>query len=165
MAGDFWPTYNQQTGAYTPEDYTGYKNLNLYAGYSRQAGIEIIDYNYYDIVPEYVSGFGFTAGNIDKESTMIFNVGTATTTTVSLTLPTGTGTNPPTWTYDNVSLQITYSGVIFFDEEATGAQRGAGNTFNINLATLPHGYRYDCFLEAQYNMITVSYPFTIDLRD
>ena len=165
MAGDFWPTYNQQTGTFTPENYDGFKNVNLYAGYSREAGFEILDYSDYDIVPEYVSGFGAAAGVIDKEATYTFNVGSATTTTVSLTLPVGTGENPPTWTYDNVSLQITYSGVIFYDEEATGAPRGAGNTFNINLATLPHGYRYDCFLEAQYNMINVSYPFTIDLRD
>ena len=118
MAGDFWPTYNQQTGTFTPENYDGFKNVNLYAGYSREAGFEILDYSDYDIVPEYVSGFGAAAGIIDKEATYTFHVGSATTTTVSLTLPVGTGENPPTWTYDNVSLQITYSGVIFYDEEA-----------------------------------------------
>lgn len=165
MAGDYWPSYDRQTNTYIPDDYDGYKNLNLYAGYSRQSGIEILDYNDYDIVPEYVAGFGSAFGAIDKEATFTFNVGSNTSTTVTLKLPEGSDENDPIWIYDNVSLQITYSGMIFYDEEQAGAPRGTGNTFTIPLGSMPHGYRYDCFLEAQYNMISVSYPFTIDLRD
>lgn len=149
---------------YAPEDYEGFKNLTLYAAYSREGDIEIYNDITYDILPAWVEAFGITAGNVSKTTTNTVgkhaNLADATTTTVAVTLPAAN-----TWKYDKVALSITYAGRTYIDDEQVGAAAGTANTFNIALGNLPTGYVYNCIITAQYQMTTVSYPFTIYLTD
>ena len=158
-----------------PNAYDNFKNLNLYAIYSREGDIEIYNDKTYDILQAWVDAFGIT-GAVLKEQRNEVSKETITepenpgdprlsTTTVSLTLPTGSGENPPTWKYDKVSFKISYGGMTYFSSEQVGAERGTANEFEIGLTNLPTGCTYNCLLTAQYQMTTVSYPFTIYLTD
>ena len=154
------------TTADVPDAYADYKNLNLYASYSREGDIEIYNDKTYDILQAWVSAFGIN-GTVAKNATNTVSKATigTPTTIVSLTVPVATGDNPPTWKYNNVSFNISYSGHTYFFAEQDGAERGTANEFEIALSNLPTGYVYNCMLKAQYQMTTVSYPFTIDLTD
>ena len=169
--------YPDATGAvYAPEAYAGFKNLDLYASYSREGAIEIYNDATYDILAAWVTGFGLTAGNVSTTATNNVSKGTLPTdpddtsnppgkiTTVTVTVP--TDTNPAgTWKYDKVSLKITYAGRTYFNQEQVGEARGTANTFTIPLKNLPTGYVYNCLITARYQMTTVSYPFTVYLTD
>ena len=159
--GSKYPTTND-----IPNSYDDYKNLNLYASYSREGDIEIYNDKTYDILQAWVSAFGLS-GTVAKDSTNTVSKAriNSPTTTVSLTIPVATGDNPPTWKYNNVSFKISYSGHTYFFAEQVGNERGTANEFEIALSNLPTGYVYNCMLQAQYQMTTVSYPFTIELTD
>lgn len=150
---------------YSPNPYPGFKNLTLYAAYSREGDVEIYNDSTYDILQAWVNAFGMT-GTVSKVATNTVSKGTdlsnAATTTVTVTVP---STVTGKWKYDKVALSITYAGRTYFDEEQVGAANGSANTFSIALANLPTGYVYNCFITAQYQMTTVSYPFMIYLTD
>ena len=171
--GNKYPTDDGTT--YTPDAYADYKNLDLYAIYSREGDVTIyndIDYDIVDDTKDYVAGFGKTAAELSSLATTTISKATlgydkqtnpTATTTVTVTLPTGEG--QPEWVYDKVSFKMTYSDVVFFTETQVGEARGTANTFTILLKNLPSGYIYNCLVKAQYNKTTVSYPFTIYLTD
>ena len=148
---------------YAPQAYAGFKNLTLYAAYSREGDVEIYNDITYDILQNWVEAFGMT-GTVSKVSTNNVSKGTdlsgAATTDVSVTLPAAN-----TWKYDKVGFSITYGGRTYFNDEQVGAAAGSPNTFEIALGNLPTGYVYNCLITAQYQMTTVSYPFTIYLTD
>lgn len=148
---------------YTPKPYDSYKNLTLYAAYSREGDVEIYNDSTYDILQAWVSAFGMT-GTVSKVSTNTVskhtNLNDAASATVTLTVPSAS-----TWKYNKVALSIKYAGRTYFDDEEVGAAAGSPNTFTIPLANLPTGYVYNCLITAQYQMTTVSYPFTIYLTD
>ena len=160
---------------YTAPPYTGFKNLNLYASYSREGNIQIYNDKTYDILQAWVNAFGMT-GTVAKAATNYVSKGNApetpeegvtylngaATTTVSVTVP---NTVPNTWKYDKVSFKISYAGMTYLNEEQVGAANASPNTFTVTLNNLPTGYVYNCLLTAQYQMTTVSYPFTISLTD
>lgn len=152
-----------------PNAYADYKNLNLYSIFSRQGDVEFYNDADYDIEASYVAGFGIAAGSIStvavnevsKEAIKDAN----NKTTVSITLPAVVNEGDPDWVYDKVSLEISYSDVIYFTETQNVVTRGTANTFEIPLTNLPTGRTYDCLLKAQHKMTTVSYPFSIKLKD
>ena len=150
---------------YTPDDYTDFKNLNLYASYSREGDIEIYNDKTYDILEAWVNAFGIE-GAVSKVSTNEVSkeddLANAATTPVTLTVPADIAGD---WKYDKVSLKISYANRTYFNKEQVGAARGTPNTFTITLDNFPSGYVYNCLLTAQYKMTTVSYPFTIFLTD
>ena len=150
---------------YTPRTYTEFKNLTLYAAYSREGDVQIYNDSTYDILQAWVNAFGMT-GTVSKVATNTVSKGTdlsnAATTTVSVTVP---STVTGKWKYDRIALSITYAGRTYFDDEQVGAANGSANTFTIALANLPTGYVYNCLITAQYEMTTVSYPFTVYLTD
>ncbi len=146
-----------------PVPYTGYKNLDLYAIYARQGAIQIYNDQDYDIVPAYVSAFDITAPNVSKTVTNSCSKGSDTNKTVTVTLPSGTGN--PDWVYDQVTFEISYSGVTYFNETQTGAARGSSNTFTIPMGQLPTGWIYNCKLTARYQMTTISYSFWVYLTE
>ena len=187
--------YPGGTGStYTPQAYTDFKNLTLYAAYSREGDVEIYDDITYDILQAWVNAFGIE-GTVNKASTNNVSKATITTpanpgdpllttTTVSVSVPatkvnpdydseiaasdpdyTVPATIPFGWKYDKVAFSITYAGRTYFDDEQVGAVGGAANEFEIALGNLPTGYVYNCLITAQYQMTTVSYPFTIYLTD
>ena len=151
--------YDTNETVYTPLPYAGFKNLNLYAVYAREGSFEIYDDKAYDILPGWVNAFGYT-GTITTNETKTFAKNGAANTTVSVTLPEN---NP--WKYDKVSLTISYSGITYYNNEQVGAAPNVANTFTIPLNLLPGGIVYNCVITAQYQMTTVSFPFTINLTD
>lgn len=158
---------------YTPDPYADYENLNLYAMYSREGLYEIYNDSDFDIAASYVSGFGKAAGAVSMTETNIASKAAIkdanNKATLTLTLPAQDPSNPndttPDWVYDQVALQISYSGFIYVNENQVGADRGVGNEFKIPLGQLETGRIYYCVLKAQYKMTTVSYPFAIYLTD
>ena len=150
---------------YAPDPYSGFKNLTLYAAYSREGDVEIYNDSTYDLLQAWINAFGMT-GTVSKVATNTVSKGTnlsnAATTTVAVTVP---STVTGAWKYDKVALSITYAGRTYFDDEQQGAANGSANTFTIALANLPTGYVYNCLITAQYKMTTVSYPFTVYLTD
>ena len=148
---------------YTATAYGGFKNLDLYAVYAREGAFEIYNDKDYDILASYVTAFEIsgptsTGDNVVSKATL---GGANASATVSLILPSGT----PTWVYDKVTFEISYSGVTYFNETQTGGARGTGNSFSIPLKQLTSGHIYNCKLTAQYQMTTISYPFWITLTD
>ncbi len=166
--------YPDDTGStYSPDPYSDYKNLDLYAMFSREAYVNFYkdtDYDIVDTVADYVAGFGITAANLSSVNTNVASKTTLgynketnpeATTTVTVTLPSTT-----TWNYDSISLSISYGGYVFYNGEITDvAAVGTANTFTFKLKQLPSGLIYNCKVEAQHAMTTVSYPFTIYLTD
>ena len=166
--------YPDDTGStYSPDPYSDYKNLDLYAIFSREAYVNFYkdtDYDIIDTVADYVAGFGITAANLSSVNTNVASKATLgynkennpnATTTVTVTLPSGT-----TWNYDSINLTISYAGYVFYNGEITDvAAVGSPNTFTFKLNQLPSGLIYNCKVEAQHSMTTVSYPFTIYLTD
>ena len=151
------------TTANVPNAYADFTNLNLYASFSREGDIEIYNDKTYDIVQSWLEAFGLE-GTVSKVATNEYSKGTATETTVELTIPAAAeGADP--WKYDKVRFEISYAGVTYFSEEQVGAARTETNTFTIPLGNLPTGYVYNCLLTAQYQMTTVSYPFTMLIKD
>ena len=150
-----------------PAPYTDFKNLDLYASYSREGDIEIYNDKNYDILQAWVEAFGLT-GTVSKTDTNVVSkhddLNDATSTTVSVTVPT-TPTPAGTWKYDTVSFAISYAGRTYFNQEQVGKVRATANEFEIPLTNLPTGYVYNCLITARYQMTTVSYPFTIYLTD
>ena len=153
------------SSTYTPKPYADYKNLTLYAAYSREGDVEIYNDSTYDLLQAWINAFGMT-GTVSKVATNTVSKGTnlsnAATTTVTVTVP---STVTGAWKYDKVAFSINYAGRTYFDEEQVGAANGSANTFTIALANLPTGYVYNCLITAQYQMTTVSYPFTVYLTD
>ena len=141
--------------------------------FSREADVTFYkdtDYDIVDTVADYVAGFGITAANLSSVNTNVASKTTLgynketnpeATTTVTVTLPSTT-----TWNYDSISLSISYGGYVFYNGEITDvAAVGTANTFTFKLKQLPSGLIYNCKVEAQHAMTTVSYPFTIYLTD
>lgn len=151
--------YDTNATVYTPLPYADFKNLNLYAVYAREGSFEIYDDKAYDIDPTWVNAFGFD-GTITSDVTKSFSKNGAANTTVTVKLPSAN-----TWKYDKISLTISYSGITYYNNEQVGAAQGNANTFTIPLDLLPGGIVYNCVLTAQYQMTTVSFPFTINLTD
>lgn len=189
---------NANSNPYSPDPYYDYKNLDLFAVYSRDGKIEIWNDADYDLKPSYISGFGKpksglpnnTEITISKTATgveQVYSVDAADDSIAAekkrkcmnlvVTLPQTAADQPDIWVYDKVTLEITYSGYTYFVETQTGAARGLldttnnintpseSNTFEVLLGQLPTGYVYNCFIKAQYQMTTVSYPFSIYLTD
>lgn len=158
---------NDNTSPMIPAPYTDFKNLDLYASYSREGDIEIYNDKNYDILQAWVEAFGLT-GTVSKTDTNVVSkhddLNDATSTTVSVTVPTTT-TPAGTWKYDTVSFAISYAGRTYFNQEQVGKARATANEFEIPLTNLPTGYVYNCLITARYQMTTVSYPFTIYLTD
>lgn len=165
------------TAPYAPVPYDKFKNLDLYAIFARAGDVTFYmdtDYDINDAQADYVAGFGIAAAQLSSVNTNTASKGTLgfdedhpdATTEVTVTLPSpAPESNDPTWIYDTVSLRISYGGYVFYNKTQDGAARGTGNTFTIPLKQLPTGLVYNCFVEAQFQMTTVSYPFTLYLTD
>ena len=134
-----------ESNPYAPEPYYNYKNLDLFAVYSREGSIEIWNDVDYDIKPSYVSGFGKAESQLPNNATTVISKTAAGVEQIYsadaaddsiaaenkrkcmnllVTLPMTAADQPDTWVYDTVTLEITYSGYTYFVETQTGAARG-----------------------------------------
>ena len=163
LTADVYPAFGTGDNAsvYTPEDYVGYKNLDLYANYS--GDVEIWNDAAYEILPAWLEAFGISAGNVSKEAKNTFSKGTQTETTIELTIPDDDSV-PGNWKYDYVSLTIRYANKLIVNTSQTGEARGTANTFTIPLSKLSPGMYY-CNISAQYKQTIVDYPFTVWITD
>lgn len=153
---------------FAPVPYTDFRNLDLYASYSREGDVEIYNDKTYDILQAWVNAFGMT-GTVAVDNMNVVSKGDpapglagAENTTVSVTVP---DSIPGDWKYDKVSFKISYAGRTYFNQEQVGAARNSANTFTIPVKNLPTGVVYNCLITARYQMTTVSYSFVVLLTD
>lgn len=180
LDGEKYPTDTSVTPNVL-EKYKGYKNLDLYAKYSREGNVTVYDDNDYDIFQDYLEGLkqGDTPTDITKNNKITISKaltqseGTGSEekkyTEVSIMLPpvATEDLNDPrkNWKYDKVIFEVTYGGRTYVADEQVGAARGTANTFKFYLTNFQTGYVYNCKITAHYQRTVVSYPFALYLTD
>lgn len=170
------------SGNYTdgnePELYKAYDNLDLYAVYKNQGGVNVYDDSKYDLKPSMIEGFGITYStgadpdDPDDDTGILMNKridfskasGTDGKTTISITAPAPVAPATTAWCYDKVLFELKLSGRTYYAEQKAGAAAGTANTFEIPLANLPNGV-YFAKITAHYKKTVVSYPFTVSITD
>lgn len=127
--------YNEPGTA--PENYKGYKNLDLYAMFTTDASVAIFDKKSLEIQAGWITvdTGTLTPGEVkDAEGNKIEN-----------------------FAYDKVNFTVTMGGRTFEAKSADNV--GAATEFTMSLSDLPSG-RYQVMFTAHYGATTVSYPIT-----
>lgn len=139
-----------------PANYTGYKNLDLYAMFATDASVAIFDKKSLEIQDGWIT---VDTGTITGKTTTIE---VATETEVKWTFTPGEvkdaeGKKIENFAYDKVNFTVTKGGTTF---EAKSADKvGAATEFTMSLSNLPSGI-YQVMFTAHYGTTTVSYPIT-----
>lgn len=150
--------YNEPGDA--PENYKGYKNLDLYAMFTADAGVAIFDKKSLEIQADWITVA--TPGTLTGKTATIE---VTTQTEVKWTFTPGEvkdaeGNKIENFAYDKVNFTVTRGGTTF---EALSADNvGAATDFTMSLSKLPTG-RYQVMFTAHYGATTVSYPITADI--
>lgn len=148
-----------------PENYKGYKNLDLYAMFAADAGVAIFDKKSLEIQDGWIT-VAFSGTPEAEEKAML----TGKTATIEVTKQTevkwtftpgevkdAEGKKIENFAYDKVNFTVTKGGTIF---EAKSANKvGAATEFAMSLSNLPAGI-YQVMFTAHYGTTTVSYPIT-----
>lgn len=143
-----------------PENYKDYKNLNLYAMFTADAGVAIFDKKSLEIQDGWITVA--TPGTLTGKTATI---DVAAETEVKWTFTPGEvkdaeGNKIENFAYDKVNFTVTRGGTTF---EALSADNvGAATDFTMSLSKLPTG-RYQVMFTAHYGTTTVSYPITADI--
>lgn len=146
--------YNEPGTA--PENYKGYKNLDLYAMFATDAGVAIFDKKSLEIQDGWIT---VDTGTLTGKTAAIE---VTTETEVKWTFTPGEvknaeGNKIENFAYDKVNFTVTKGGTIF---EAKSADKvGAATDFTMSLSNLPAGI-YQVMFTAHYGTTTVSYPIT-----
>ncbi|WP_308689952.1 hypothetical protein [uncultured Treponema sp.] len=146
--------YNEPGTA--PANYTGYKNLDLYAMFATDAGVAIFDKKSLEIQDGWITVDTRTLTGKTAE------IEVATQTEVKWTFTPGEvkdaeGKKIENFAYDKVNFTVTKGGTTF---EAKSADKvGAATEFAMSLSNLPAGI-YQVMFTAHYGTTTVSYPIT-----
>lgn len=139
-----------------PAKYTGYKNLDLYAMFTTDAGVAIFDKKSLEIQDGWIT---VDTGTLTGKTAAIE---VATETEVKWTFTPGEvknaeGNKIENFAYDKVNFTVTMGGTTF---EAKSADKvGAATDFTMSLSNLPAGV-YQVMFTAHYGTTTVSYPIT-----
>lgn len=139
-----------------PENYKGYKNLNLYAMFTTDAGVAIFDKKSFEIQDGWIA---LDTVPLTGKTVTIDAVGK---TGVKWTFTPGEvkdaeGKTIENFAYGKVNFTVTKGGATF---EAQSADKvGAATDFTMSLSDLPSGI-YQVIFTAQYGTTTVSYPIT-----
>lgn len=140
-----------------PENYKGYKNLNLYAMFTTDASVAIFDKKSFEIQDGWIT-VGLPGALTGKTAT----IEVTTQTEVKWTFTPGEvkdaeGKKIENFAYGKVNFTVTKGGATF---EAQSADKvGAATEFTMSLSDLPSGI-YQVIFTAQYGTTTVSYPIT-----
>lgn len=140
-----------------PANYTGYKNLDLYAMFAADASVAIFDKKSLEIQDGWITVA--TPGTLTGKTATIE---VATQTEVKWTFTPGEvkdaeGKKIENFAYGKVNFTVTKGGATF---EAQSADKvGAATEFTMSLSDLPSGI-YQVIFTAQYGATTVSYPIT-----
>lgn len=146
--------YNEPGTA--PENYKGYKNLDLYAMFTTDASVAIFDKKSLEIQDGWIK---VAPGTLTGKTATI---DVATETEVKWTFTPGEvknaeGNKIENFAYDKVNFTVTKGGTIF---EAKSADKvGAATDFTMSLSDLPSGV-YQVMFTAHCGTTTVSYPIT-----
>ena len=139
-----------------PENYKGYKNLNLYAMFTTDASVAIFDKKSFEIQDGWIA---LDTVPLTGKTVTIDAVGK---TGVKWTFTPGEvkdaeGKTIENFAYGKVNFTVTKGGATF---EAQSADKvGAATDFTMSLSNLPSGI-YQVIFTAQYGTTTVSYPIT-----
>lgn len=151
--------YDNTVNADYPK-YKDYKNLDLYASYEIDAGVEIFDKSAYEIQGGWISVDSGTALT-DKTTTI-----DATASTTSTWKFTPTGIKDPSgintiddFTYDSVIFEVSRGGKTYYAETNTNVKVDVGTTFTMPLDGLASGV-YNVMFTAHKGTTTVSCNIT-----
>lgn len=147
--------YNEPGDA--PENYKGYKNLDLYAMFTADAGVAIFDKKSLEIQADWITVA--TPGTLTGKTATIE---VTTQTEVKWTFTPGEvkdaeGETIKDFAYDKVNFTVTKGGTTFEAKSADNV--GAATEFTMSLSKLPAGI-YQVMFTAHYGTTTVSYPIT-----
>jgi len=146
--------YNEPGDA--PENYKDYKNLNLYAMFTADAGVAIFDKKSLEIQADWIT---VDTGTITGKTA---EIEVTTQTEVKWTFTPGEvkdaeGKKIENFAYDKVNFTVTKGGTTF--ESKSADKVGAATEFAMSLSNLPAGI-YQVMFTAHYGTTTVSYPIT-----
>lgn len=146
--------YNEPGAA--PENYKGYKNLDLYAMFTTDASVAIFDKKSLEIQDGWIK---VAPGTLTGKTATI---DVTTQTEVKWTFTPGEvknaeGNKIENFAYDKVNFTVTKGGTIF--EAKSEDKVGAAKDFTMSLLNLPAGI-YQVTFTAHYGTTTVSYPIT-----
>ena len=146
--------YNEPGTA--PANYTGYKNLDLYAMFATDASVAIFDKKSLEIQDGWIT---VDTGTITGKTATIE---VATKTEVKWTFTPGEvkdaeGKKIENFAYDKVNFTVTKGGTTF--ESKSADKVSAATEFAMSLSNLAAGI-YQVMFTAHYGATTVSYPIT-----
>lgn len=137
--------------------YTGYKNLDLYAMFTTDAGVAIFDKKSLEIQDGWI-----TVATPGKLTGKTATINVADEKEVEWTFTPGEvndaeGNPIANFAYDKVNFTVTKGGTTFEAQSADNV--GAATNFKMSLSKLPAGI-YQVMFIAHYGTTTVSYPIT-----
>ena len=139
-----------------PENYKGYKNLDLYAMFTTDASVAIFDKKSLEIQDGWIT---VDTGTLTGKTA---EIDVATETEVKWTFTPGDvndadGNKIEGFAYDKVNFTVTKGGTIFEAKSADNV--GVATDFTMSLSNLPLGI-YQVMFTAHCGTTTVSYPIT-----
>lgn len=148
--------YNEPGAA--PENYKGYKNLDLYAMFTTDAGVAIFDKKSLEIQDGWIT---VDTGTLTGKTAAIE---VATETEVKWTFTPGEvkdaeGKPITNFAYDKVNFTVTMGGTTFEAKSAENVSAAKAAEFTMSLSDLHSGV-YQVMFTAHYGTTTVSYPIT-----
>lgn len=152
--------YNEPGAA--PENYKGYKNLDLYAMFTTDASVAIFDKKNLEIQNGWIT---VDTGTLTGKTATI---DVATETEVKWTFTPGevkdaAGNKIENFAYDKVNFTVTKGGATFEAKSADDVSAVNKADFTMSLSNL-HAGVYQVMFTAHYGATTVSYPITADIR-
>ena len=157
--GETLSRYNEPGDA--PENYKGYKNLDLYAMFATDAGVAIFDKKSLEIQAGWIT---VDTGNI-TEKTAEIEVTTQKEVKWKFTpgeVKNAEGKPITNFAYDKVIFTVTKGGTTFEAKSADGVSATNAAEFTMSLSDLPSGVYQVTFI-ALYGTTTVSYPITANI--
>lgn len=141
-----------------PAKYKGYKNLDLYAMFTTDAGVAIFDKKSLEIQDGWIT---VDTGTLTGKTAAIE---VAIETEVKWTFTPGEvkdaeGKPITNFAYDKVNFTVTMGGTTFEAKSAENVSATKAAEFTMSLSDLPSG-RYQVMFTAHYGATTVSYPIT-----
>lgn len=145
-----------------PENYKGYKNLDLYAMFAADAGVAIFDKKSLEIQDGWIT---VDTGTLTGKTATIE---VATETEVKWTFTPGEvkdaeGKKIENFAYDKVNFTVTKGGTTFEAKSADNIGAAKAAEFAMSLSNLPAGI-YQVMFTAHYGTTTVSYPITTTIK-
>ena len=145
-----------------PENYKGYKNLNLYAMFTTDASVAIFDKKSFEIQDGWIA---LDTVPLTGKTVTIDAVGK---TGVKWTFTPGEvkdaeGNKIENFAYDKVNFIVTRYGTPFEAKSADGVSAAKAAEFTMSLSDFPSGI-YQVMFTAHYGTTTVSYPITTTIK-